>query len=136
MAASFIHPKMKGELRISVSVEELATYLVEYIAQLSENAVREKGCFSIALSGRFLIELIRFKHFLLKDIVYWHLLSVIIMINGIWVGCRKLCEPPYIRTVDWRHWYCFFADERGVAKDHVDSNYKLMKDEFLSRVHV
>ncbi|XP_008777339.2 probable 6-phosphogluconolactonase 2 [Phoenix dactylifera] len=107
MAASSNHPKMKRELRISDSVDELTTDLVEYIAQLSENSVKEKGRFTIALSGRSLIDLI-----------------------------GKLCEAPYIRTVDWRNWYFFWADERGVAKDHVDSNYKLTKDGFLSRVPV
>ncbi|KAG1347764.1 putative 6-phosphogluconolactonase 2 [Cocos nucifera] len=107
MAASSNHPKMKGELRISDSMDELATHLVEYISQLSENSVKEYGCFTIAVSGRTLIDLI-----------------------------GKLCEAPYIRTVDWGNWYFFWADERGVAKDHVDSNYKLTKDGFLSRVPV
>lgn len=47
---------------------------------------------------------------------------------------RKLCEAPYSKTVDWAKWYIFWADERVVAKSHSDSNYKLAKDNFLSKV--
>jgi hypothetical protein len=47
---------------------------------------------------------------------------------------RKLCEPPYNKTVDWAKWYIFWADERVVAKNHADSNYKLAKDGLLSKV--
>lgn len=47
---------------------------------------------------------------------------------------RKLCEAPYIKTVDWAKWYIFWADERVVAKSHADSNYKLVKECFLSKV--
>lgn len=50
------------------------------------------------------------------------------------VSCRKLCEAPYNKTVDWTKWYVFWADERAVAKNHVDSNFKLTRDAFLSRV--
>lgn len=38
-------------------------------------------------------------------------------------------------TVDWSKWRVFFADERAVAKSHPESNYKLIKDEFLSKVN-
>lgn len=47
---------------------------------------------------------------------------------------RKLCEAPYNKTVDWAKWYIFWADERVVAKSHADSNYKLAKDNLLSKV--
>lgn len=107
MASSSSHPKTRGELRISESVEELTTDLAEYIAQLSEDSVKEKRRFTIALSGRSLIDLM-----------------------------GKLCKAPYNKTVDWRKWYFFWADERGVSKNHVDSNYKLTKDGFLSKVRV
>lgn len=49
-------------------------------------------------------------------------------------GCRKLCEAPYDKTVDWTKWFVFWADERAVAKNHIDSNHKLTKDLFLSKV--
>lgn len=47
---------------------------------------------------------------------------------------RKICEAPYNKTVDWSKWYIFWADERVVAKNHTDSNYKLAKDGLLSKV--
>lgn len=50
------------------------------------------------------------------------------------MGSRKLSEAPYNKTVDWAKWYVFWADERVVAKSHADSNYKLAKDGFLSKV--
>ncbi|CAL9062993.1 unnamed protein product [Musa banksii] len=99
--------KNKSELRVFESTDELATDLAEYISQLSENSVKESGCFTIALSGGSLISFM-----------------------------GKLCEAPYSKTVDWTKWYVFWADERAVAKNHVDSNYKLTKDAFLSKVSI
>lgn len=57
--------------------------------------------------------------------------SILILI---WKLNRKLCEAPYNKTVDWVKWYIFLADERVVGKNHVDSNYKLVKDGLLSKV--
>lgn len=37
-------------------------------------------------------------------------------------------------TVHWDKWEFFFADERAVALDHSDSNYKLLKDELLDKL--
>ncbi|XP_010527978.1 PREDICTED: probable 6-phosphogluconolactonase 1 isoform X2 [Tarenaya hassleriana] len=106
MALTWTH-KDRGEVRVHENSDELSTDLVDYIAELSEASVKEHGVFSIALSGGSLISLM-----------------------------GKLCEPPYNKTVDWAKWYIFWADERVVAKNHVDSNYKLAKDELLSKVPV
>ncbi|KAJ0981954.1 hypothetical protein J5N97_010209 [Dioscorea zingiberensis] len=100
-------PKSRGELKIFDNSDELATDLAEYIAQLSEFSVKERGVFTIALSGGPLISLM-----------------------------GKLCQAPYSKTVDWTKWYVFWADERAVSKSHIDSNYKLAKDGFLSKVPV
>ncbi|KAJ7953931.1 putative 6-phosphogluconolactonase [Quillaja saponaria] len=96
-----------GELRIHESLDELSIDLADYIAEISEASVKERGLFAIALSGGSLIGLM-----------------------------GKLCEAPYNKTVDWGKWYIFWADERVVAKKHVDSNYKLAKDGFLSKVPI
>ncbi|XP_058070493.1 probable 6-phosphogluconolactonase 2 [Magnolia sinica] len=100
-------PKNRGELRIHDSLDELATDLADFIAELSEMSVKERGFFAIALSGGSLISLM-----------------------------GKLCEVPYNKTVDWAKWYIFWAAERVVAKKHIDSNYKLAKDGLLSKVPV
>ncbi|XP_024934296.1 probable 6-phosphogluconolactonase 1 isoform X2 [Ziziphus jujuba] len=93
------------ELRIHESLDELSTDLADYIAELSEASVKERGVFAIALSGGSLISLM-----------------------------GKLCEAPYNKTVDWARWYVFWADERVVAKSHADSNYKLARDGLLFKV--
>lgn len=95
------------EVKIYEYLDELSTDLAEYISELSEASVKERGVFAIALSGGSLISLI-----------------------------RKLCEAPYSKTVDWSKWYIFWVDERVVAKNHADSNYKLAKDGFLSKVPI
>lgn len=106
MAFSGVH-RDRGELRIHESVEELSTNLAAYIADLSEASVKERGVFAIALSGGSLIGLM-----------------------------GKLCEAPYNKTVDWAKWYIFWADERVVAKNHGDSNYKRAKEGLLSKVPI
>lgn len=95
------------ELRIHESLDELGTDLTDYIAELSDTSVKERGVFALALSGGSLISLM-----------------------------RKLCEGPYNKTVDWGKWYIFWADERVVAKNHADSNYKLAKDGLFSKVPI
>ncbi|OIW16796.1 hypothetical protein TanjilG_01361 [Lupinus angustifolius] len=106
MALSGGH-KNRGELRIHESLDELRTDLADYIAELSDASVKEHGFFAIVLSGGSLIGLM-----------------------------GKLFEAPYIKTVDWSKWYIFWADERVVAKNHADSNYKLAKDGLLSKVPI
>lgn len=61
--ATSCEAKKKGELRIFESSVELATDLAEYVAQLSEISVKERGCFTIALSGGSLINLLGWFYF-------------------------------------------------------------------------
>ncbi|GFP87301.1 probable 6-phosphogluconolactonase 2 [Phtheirospermum japonicum] len=105
--ALYGHKNEGRELRVYENVDELSSNLAEYISELSESCIKERGVFAIALSGGSLISLM-----------------------------RKLCEAPYNKTVDWAKWYIFWADERVVAKSHGDSNYKLVKDGFLSKVPI
>ncbi|RAL38331.1 unnamed protein product [Cuscuta campestris] len=95
------------EVKIYENADELSTDLAEYISELSEASVMERGVFAIALSGGSLISLM-----------------------------GKLAEAPYNKTVDWAKWHIFWADERVVAKSHADSNYKLTKDGLLSKVPI
>ncbi|XP_077213983.1 putative 6-phosphogluconolactonase 1 [Tasmannia lanceolata] len=94
-------------VRIFESEEELSTGLADYVAQLSEAAVKERGNFAIALSGGCLIKLM-----------------------------RKLTKGPYVKTVDWSKWHVFWAEEKVVAKKHPDSNYKQAKEGLLSKVPI
>ncbi|KAK4598859.1 hypothetical protein RGQ29_016060 [Quercus rubra] len=97
----------RGEVKVRDSLDDLSTELADYIAELSEASVKERGVFAIALSGGSLVSLM-----------------------------GKICEAPYNKTVDWSKWYIFWADERVVAKNHTDSNYKLAKDGLLSKVPI
>ena len=51
-------PEGKGEIKIYENLNDLATDLAEYIAQLSELSVKERGVFSIALSGGSIISML------------------------------------------------------------------------------
>ncbi|KAJ1690238.1 hypothetical protein LUZ63_014393 [Rhynchospora breviuscula] len=97
----------RGDIHIYSGIDDLTTKLAEYISDLSEKSVKERGFFSIALSGRSVVNFI-----------------------------GKLTGTPYMITVDWSKWHVFFADERAVAKSHPESNYKLAKDEFLSKIPI
>lgn len=45
-----------------------------------------------------------------------------------------LAEPYYQQRVSWDKTHVFWGDERCVAPDHEDSNFKMTKDALLSRV--
>ncbi|TKY55988.1 6-phosphogluconolactonase 4 [Spatholobus suberectus] len=98
----------KGYKKVEVfSKEHLAVSLAYDIAQLSNKFTRERGAFSVVLSGGSLIKYL-----------------------------RKLVEPPYIDSIEWSKWHVFWVDERVVPKDHLESNYKLAYDGFLSKVPI
>ncbi|KAF2299409.1 hypothetical protein GH714_032041 [Hevea brasiliensis] len=97
----------KKEVEIFESEEALAVSLAKYTADLSEKFCKERGCFTVVLSGGSLIK-----------------------------SLRKLLEPPYIDSVEWSKWHVLWVDERVVPKDHVDSNYKLAYDGFLAQVPI
>ncbi|KAL6656920.1 hypothetical protein ACP70R_004700 [Stipagrostis hirtigluma subsp. patula] len=105
--AATYEPKRNSEIRVFESSDEISTDLAEYISQVSEISVKERGYFAIALSGGPLVSFL-----------------------------GKLCEAPYNKTLDWSKWYIFWSDERAVAKNHAESNYKLTKEGFLSKVPI
>jgi 6-phosphogluconolactonase len=47
-----------------------------------------------------------------------------------------LSASPFRDRIDWTRWCVFWADERLVAPDHADSNYRLAEQLLLSRVPV
>lgn len=100
---------MVGQKKVEVfdSEELLAVQLAKYTAELSDKFAKERGAFTVVLSGGSLIQ-----------------------------ALRKLCEAPYVDSVEWAKWHVFWVDERVVPKDHEDSNYKLAYDGFLSKVPI
>ncbi|XP_051145710.1 probable 6-phosphogluconolactonase 2 isoform X2 [Andrographis paniculata] len=99
--------KQGREVRIHESLDELSSGLAEYMAELSEASIKERGAFTVALPCGSLVPFL-----------------------------RKLCDSPYNKTVDWNKWHVFWTDERVVAKNHSDSNYKVAKDGLLSKVPI
>nr|XP_009798096.1 PREDICTED: probable 6-phosphogluconolactonase 4, chloroplastic [Nicotiana sylvestris] len=102
--AGTVTGKSKGKVEVFDSEQQLAVSLAKYIADLSEKFCKERGSFSVVVSGGSLIK-----------------------------SLRKLVEPPYIDSIDWSKWCVFWVDERVVPKDHPDSNYLLAYDAFLSK---
>ena len=123
--------KDRGELRIHENLDELRTDLADYIAEISEILVKERGVFTIALSGDSFIGLMGYYFLFYICCCFCGVLNLVCIFM---VESRKLCEAPYNKTVDWAKWYIFWADERVVAKSHSDSNYKLAKDALLTKV--
>jgi 6-phosphogluconolactonase len=50
-AAATYEPKRNREIRVFDSLDEISTDLAEYISQISEISINERGYFAIALSG-------------------------------------------------------------------------------------
>ncbi|KAJ3690688.1 hypothetical protein LUZ61_019852 [Rhynchospora tenuis] len=95
------------QLTVFETEEELAVSLAKYTAEISDKFTRERGAFTVVLSGGSLIK-----------------------------ALRKLTEAPYLESVEWSKWHVFWVDERVVKLDHPDSNYKLALDGFLSKVPI
>ncbi|XP_020236760.1 probable 6-phosphogluconolactonase 4, chloroplastic [Cajanus cajan] len=87
--------------------DDLAVSLAKYVADLSDKFTKERGAFTVCLSGGSLIK---------------------------YLG--KLLEPPYVDSLEWSKWHVFWVDERVVPKTHEDSNYKLALDGLLSKVPI
>jgi 6-phosphogluconolactonase len=97
----------KGKVQVFDTEDDLSVSLAKYTADLSDKFAKERGAFTVVVSGGSLIK-----------------------------SLRKLVEPPYIDSVEWSKWHMFWVDERVVPKDHEDSNYKLAFDGFLSKVPI
>jgi 6-phosphogluconolactonase len=49
---------------------------------------------------------------------------------------ERLADPPFASRIPWSRTHWFWGDERFVPHDHPDSNYRMARDAFLSRVPV
>lgn len=47
---------------------------------------------------------------------------------------RRLAELPLAAAIDWRRVHLFWGDERCVAPDHADSNYRMAREAWLDRI--
>ncbi len=49
---------------------------------------------------------------------------------------RLLAEPPFCQAIEWSGVHLFWGDERFVPPDHPDSNYRLAREAFISKVPI
>lgn len=49
---------------------------------------------------------------------------------------QQLATEPYRQRLNWDRHRLFFGDERSVAPDHEQSNYRMAKDALLDPVHI
>ncbi|WCJ26621.1 6-phosphogluconolactonase 2 [Euphorbia peplus] len=106
-AASRMTTEKKKVVEVFDKEDDVAVSLAKYTADLSSKFVKERGCFTVVVSGGSLIK-----------------------------SLRKLLEAPYVDSIEWSKWHVLWVDERVVPKDHDDSNYKLAFDGFLSKVPI
>ncbi|SPO00533.1 probable multicopy suppressor of los1-1 [Cephalotrichum gorgonifer] len=91
-------------------VDTLAPALRSYVAQCQNAGIARHGAFKIAVSGGSLPSTL----------------------------ARALLAPATSSAEELHldKWEIFFADERAVPLDHADSNYGLLKTEFLDKIPV
>lgn len=97
---------MKKEIKTYSTPDALATAAADFFLSVSQQAIKEKGRFFVALSGgstpRRLFKI--------------------------------LSSEPYKSSIDWNNCFIFFGDERYVPHDHPDSNYRTAKETLLDHV--
>lgn len=98
----------RRELALPGNYEETLTYCVEYFIQSANEAIKKKDFFTVALSGGSTPKAI----------------------------LKLLLTPEYKSRVDWQKVYFFFGDERSVAPDSPDSNYKMAMDTALTSLNI
>jgi 6-phosphogluconolactonase len=95
-------------VRVFSGLEEASAFAAEFTAGLARQAVRERGRFTLALSGGT------------TPRRYFERLAILGNNDGI----------------DWNAWQVFFADERYVPLDDPLSNHLLVREAFLSRARI
>lgn len=99
---------MKPEIHRYPSLEDLSRAAAEYISEIAEEAIKQRGIFTFVLSGGTTPRLLY----------------------------EELNKEPYLSRVDWQHTHLFWGDERCVPSDNPDSNFSLAFQTLISRVDV
>lgn len=86
----------RRNLVIPGNKDETIDYCVKQLVQIAQNAIIERGLFTIALSGGGT-----------PNEIY-----------------KRLASAPYRDQLDWTKVLFFWSDERSVPKDHPESNYR------------
>ena len=99
---------MKPQIHRYPSLEHLSRAAAEYICEIAERAIKERGIFTFVLSGGTTPRLLY----------------------------EELAREPYADRFAWQHWRLFWGDERCVPSDSPDSNYSLALQTLISKVDV
>ena len=96
------------EIVVQPSLEALSREAAARFQRLAADSIAAAGRFSVALSGGST-----------PRALY-----------------RLLGQPPLREAIDWPRVHLFWGDERFVPADHPDSNYRLAREAFISRVPI
>ena len=99
---------MAGDLTILESPQAVAQAVADAFVTDAQNAIAERGEFSVALSGGSTPK----------------------------SAYALLAQTPRRDRVDWQRVQIFFGDERCVPPDNDESNYKMAHDAFLRAVNL
>jgi 6-phosphogluconolactonase len=96
------------ELHISVTIEEASQANARFVADLAQQCAAAQGRYTIALSGGSTPRRL------------YHVRA----------------SPPYSEELTWNRWHVLWSDERCVAPNHNDSNYRMAGEELLDHVAI
>lgn len=98
----------KPEIAIVSNPDELSLRAAEEFIRLSEESIREKGCFTVALSGGSTP----------KELY------------------RLLADNRCSGRITWERVNLFWSDERCVPPDHIKSNYRMAREILIDRTPI
>lgn len=99
---------MKSELHVSPDSESLACFARDWLVQSIQNTLASQSAtFTLALSGGSTPRRLY----------------------------QLLAELPE-KTIDWKRVWLLWGDERNVAPEHADSNYRMVKENLLDHVAI
>lgn len=99
---------MERVIRVFDDAEAVSLAAADQVVQAANQAIKENGAFHIALSGGST-----------PKRLYQHLASDV-----------------YRSKIDWEKVHIYFGDERSVAPEHVDSNYRMACEAFLDQLTI
>jgi 6-phosphogluconolactonase len=97
-----------SDLRILPDSAAIAEAAAQIVTDLAQEAIERQGRFSLALSGGST-----------PRVLY-----------------ERLAAEPYASQMQWDKVHIFWGDERCVAPEHLDSNYRMAKEALLDPVQM
>ncbi|HEX2740198.1 MAG TPA: 6-phosphogluconolactonase, partial [Rubrobacter sp.] len=94
-------------VRVYESPEKLAEAAAREFATKAAEAIEERGRFAVVLAG-----------------------------GSTPRATYKILASDYSDSIDWSKVHVFFGDERTVAPDHEDSNYRMAREALLDHIRV